>query len=123
MENQHNFLRVKDGRAYFARVTVVSDPEIEGVRLSADAGDQNRNTPQQWLEGARIGAERAWQEHLHLGGRRIGLTVTSVLGTDLDTNGNTTEVAAFCAAWKTLGHSDTELTFEFDKEWRVFRVT
>jgi len=119
MENQFNFLRVKGGRTYFARVTVASDPGFEGVRISAKARDQNPYTPEGWLEAARLGAERAWRAHIELGGTKIGLQVTSVLGTEVDTSGSTVEVAAFCAAWKTLGREESELNVEFDREWKV----
>ena len=80
LEHQFNFLRVKEGRTYFARVAVTSDPGIEGVRLSARAGTQNPSTPEQWLQAARLGAERAWHAHVELGGSRVGLAVTAVVG-------------------------------------------
>jgi hypothetical protein len=123
MEKQFNFLRVKDGRTYFARVAVASDLAIEGVRLSANAGSQNPDTAESWLEAARLGAGAALNAHIGLEGGKIGLTVTSVLGTEVDTSSNTVEIAAFCASWEALGHSDSELILEFDHQWRVRRRT
>jgi len=122
MEGQFNFLRVKNGRTYFARVTVASDPEVEGVRVLSTAGSQNPHTPEQWIDAARVGSEKASQMHLALGGDKIGLSVTSVLGTEVDTTDNIIEVASFCAAWKALGHVETDLSIEFDQEWRVSRL-
>lgn len=123
MKSQFNFLRVKDGRTYFARVAIATDPGIEGVQLSANAGAPNPNTPERWLEAARIGAERALHAHVELGGSRVGLMVTSVLGTEVDTTESTIEVAAFCATWEALEHPETELKFEFNREWQVRRLT
>ncbi len=123
MENQFNFLRVKDGRTYFARVAVASDIAIEGVRVSTEAGSQNPNTPESWLDAARLGAEGALNAHIELGGGKIGLTVRSVLGTEVDTSSNAVEIAAFCATWGALGHSDSELILEFDQQWKVRRQT
>ena len=53
----------------------------------------------------------------------MGLLVTDVLGTEVDSNENTIEVAAFFAAWEALGHSPTDFTVSFDGEWRVSKST
>ena len=119
MKNQFNFLRVKGGRTYFARVVLALDSGIEGVQALPTAGEQNSHISQQWIEAARRGSNKARRMHITMGGGKVGLTVTSVLGTEADTTSNTIEVASFCAAWKVLGHADTELSIEFDQEWRV----
>jgi hypothetical protein len=89
------------------------------VRLSANAGAENPHTPEGWLKAARIGAERALKKHAELGAAQVGLAITQVLGTEVDTRDNTVEVAAFCAAWKALGRDESQLTLEFDGQWTV----
>ena len=122
IENQFNFLRVKDGQAYFARVTVAQNMEINDVQISAKASAQNTNIPKSWLDAACLGAKKALNAHIEFGGVEIGIIVTSVFGTEVDTNDNTVEIAAFCATWAALGHSDSELIIEFDQQWRVSPV-
>jgi hypothetical protein len=119
MEGQFNFLRMRSGRTYFARIGVVSDLGFEGVQLSATAGSQNPHTPEPWMEAAWLGADKARQAHEELGGGKIGLKVISVSGTEVDTTEGAIEVASYCAAWKALGHSETDLIIEFDDDWRV----
>jgi hypothetical protein len=119
MESQFDFLRVKNGRTYFARVAVASAAGSQDVRLSPEAGKQNPRAPEAWLQAARLGAERALRAHTDLGGQTIGLVVSSVSGTEVDTSANTVEVAAFCAAWKALGRGESKICFEFDGDWSV----
>ena len=122
MESHFNFLRVKGGWTYFARLAVVSDAGIDGVQLSAEDVSENPHLAKKWMEAARLGAEKALQAHLESGGTRLGLMIMSVLGTEVDTTCNAVEVASYCAAWKALGHSETELAIEFDQEWRIKRM-
>ncbi len=118
-EAQFNFLRVKKGILYFARVAVAVLAGAKGVRLSANAGAEGPHTPESWLKAAKDGVERALKKHLELGGTRVGLVINLVLGTGADTTDNSVEVAAFCAAWKVLGREESHLKFEFDGEWTV----
>lgn len=122
MESQFNFLRVKGGRTYFARIAVVLDIATTGVKLSV-IGSQNPPVPELWIKAAQLGAEKAMQAHLELGGDEIGLKITSIIGTEVDTASDAIEVASFCASWKALGHSETDLIIEFDQDWRVGRRT
>lgn len=118
-ETQFNFLHVKNGRAYFARVVVVATPEVTGVQLLINAGEQNSHTPDDWLKASCAGAARALKEHLELGGNQTGLTISSVIGTEVDTREDVVEVTAACAAWKALGHEESQLKVEFNGEWTV----
>ena len=119
MESEFNFLQVIAGKTYFARVTVAASSEVESIQISPKAGSQNPNASRRWLEAARMGAERARQAHSERGGPNLGLTIMSVLGTDVDTTDNSVEVAAFCSAWKALGHPEAELKLEFHQDWQV----
>jgi hypothetical protein len=121
MNTQFNFLQVKEGKTYFARVAVTSDPRIDGIRIAEKAGEQIPSFKMEWLEAARVGAEKALQAHIDLGGSRAGLEVITVLGTEVDTGKDTVEVAAFCAAWKAFGHNESALKIEFDGQWTVGR--
>jgi hypothetical protein len=119
METEFNFLKVKEGITHAARITVSSDPLIDGVKIAEKAGAQIPTFDIDWLKAARQGAEKALQAHIALGGGRVGLEVTTVLGTEVDTRKDTVEVAAFCAAWKVFGHDESTLKFEYDGHWRV----
>jgi hypothetical protein len=119
MEIQYTFLQVKEGMTHAARVTVSSDPLIDGVKIAEKAGAQIPSFSSDWLEAARQGAEKALQAHLSLGGSRVGTEVVTVLGTEVDTRQDTVEVAAFCAAWKAFGHHESALKIEYDGRWTV----
>lgn len=119
MEIQFTFLQVKEGITHAARVTVSSDPLIDGVKIAEKAGAQIPSFNTDWLEAARLGAEKALRAHLELGGSRVGVRVVTVLGTEVDTRRDTVEVAAFCAAWKAFGHNESALKIEYDGQWRV----
>jgi hypothetical protein len=119
METQFNFLQVKEGKTYFARVAVVLDPKIDGIKIAEKAGAQIPSFNVDWLEAARMGAERALRSHVGFGGSRIGVEVITVLGTEVDTRRDAVEVAAFCAAWKAFGHDQSALKIEYDGQWSV----
>jgi len=102
-----------------ARVTVSSDPRINGIKIAERAGAQIPSFSMDWLEAARLGAEKALRAHLNLVGSRVGIEVVAVLGTEVDTRRDTVEVAAFCAAWKAFGHDESALKIEYDGQWRV----
>ena len=120
-EISYSFLKVKDGRTYFARVFVRADSTTTNgnVTIAADAGAGNPHTPNEWLHSAVAGAKAAIASYdkLHRGAPAI--TIMTVMGTEVDTTPNSVEVAAFCAAWKALGGDEDRLKFEFDNEWRV----
>ena len=119
MEIQFNFLQVKEGKTYFARVAVSPNPQIDRIKVAENAGAQIPSFSMDWLEAARLGAEKALQAHLNLGGSRVGMEVVTVLGTEVDTRRDTVEVAAFCAVWKAFGHDESALKIEYDGQWRV----
>jgi len=119
MKTEFNFLRVKDSVTHAARVTVSSDPRINGIKIAERAGAQIPSFSMDWLEAARLGAEKALRAHLNLVGSRVGIEVVAVLGTEVDTRRDTVEVAAFCAAWKAFGHDESALKIEYDGQWRV----
>jgi hypothetical protein len=120
METQFNFLQVKEGKTYFARVVVALDTRVDGVKIAEKAGAQIPSFNTDWLEAARLGAERALRTHVDLGGSRVGLEVITVLGTEVDTRRDTVEVAAFCAAWKAFGHDESALKIDMiASQWRV----
>jgi len=119
MDTQFNFLQVKEGKTYFARVAVSPSPQIDGIKIAEKAGAQIPSFSNDWLEAARLGAEKALQAHLSLGGSRVGIEVVTVLGTEVDTRQDTVEVAAFCAAWKAFGHHESALKIEYDGRWTV----
>lgn len=119
MEIQFNFLQVKEGKTHFARVVVALDPQIHGIKIAEKAGAQIPSFNMDWLEAARLGAEKALRAHLELGGSRVGARVITVLGTEVDTRRDAVEVAAFCAAWKAFGHDESALKIEYDGQWKV----
>ena len=118
-DSQFNFLQVRDGKTYFARVTLLPNPQIEGIKIVGKAGAQIPNSNVDWLEAARSGAEKALQAHIETGGSNVGLEVVNVLGTEVDTTKDSLEVAAFCAAWKALGHDESALKIEFNGHWVI----
>jgi hypothetical protein len=121
MVDGFKFLQVKQGRTFFAHVFVTSDGAASGVSVSNQS--QNERVPNEWFDAAVKGAKKALDEHIHFGGNPMGLLVTDVLGTEVDSNENTIEVATFFAAWEALGHSPTDFTVSFDGEWRVSKST
>jgi hypothetical protein len=121
MKTQFNFLQVKEGRTYFARVTVSLTSGFDGIKIAENAGADIPCFNMDWLEAARLGAENALQAHVGLGGSKVGLEVITVLGSEVDTRNDTVEVAAFCAAWKAFGNDESALKIEYDGKWRVGR--
>ena len=117
----YNFLKVKNGCTYFARVFVRIDPAVTdgSVAIAGDAEMKNPHTPSEWLRSAAIGAKAAAAFYRKAFGRSPGIIVTAVVGTESDTTTNTIEVAAFCASWKALGGKENRLTFGFDSDWMV----
>ena len=119
METQFNFLQVKEGKTFFARVVVAADPRIDGIKVAEKAGAQIPSFNMDWLEAARLGAEKALRAHVDFGGSRVAVELITVLGTEVDTRQDTVEVAAFCAAWKAFGHDQSALKIEYDGQWMV----
>ena len=118
MTAQFNFLRVRNGICYFARVAVSADVGSTGVRIS-DAVDEGEWTNEPWRAAALVGAGNALARHLDAGGEQSALLVTAILGTDVDTTPNSVEVAAFGAAWIALGHPESQLDISFGDKWTV----
>lgn len=120
-ETNYNFLKVRDGRTYFARVFVRIDPTTTNgsVTIAGDAGAKNPHTPDEWLRSAVAGAKAAITAYEKVQHRSSGVIVTTVMGSEVDTNANAVEVAAFCATWKSLGGDENRLKFQFDNDWRV----
>lgn len=120
-ETSYNFLKVRDGRTYFARVFVKIDPTTTTghVTVADDAGSKNPHTQKEWLHSAVLGAKAAIASYdkLHRGSPAV--TVTTVMGTEVDTGPTSVEVAAFCATWKALGGDENRLKILFDNDWRV----
>ena len=118
-EQEFNFLRVKNGRPYFARVSVVADLAIQGVQVLQKTNSHDSHFPQSWLDAAFVGATMALDRHLQLGGNKIGVVINWVLGTEVDTTTDSVETAAYLAAWKALGHQESELDLDFDERWQI----
>lgn len=120
-EINYNFLKVRDGRTYFARVFVRIDPTAANgsVTIAGGAGTKNPHTPDEWLRSATVGAKAAVASYEKVYHESRGVIVTTVMGTDVDTSANVVEVAAFCATWKSLGGDENRLKFQFDNDWRV----
>jgi hypothetical protein len=120
-ETSYNFLKVWNGRTYFARVFVRIDSATTNgdVRIASDAGEKNPHIPSEWLRSATVGAKAAVASYEKVHHGSPGVVVTTVMGTEVDTNTNSVEVAAFCATWKALGGDENLLKFQFDNDWTV----
>jgi len=117
----YNFLQVRGGRTYFARVFVRIGSIITNgsVTIFGEAGAKNPHTPDEWLRSAVIGAEAAVASYENIRRGSPGIIVTTVMGTEVDTTANAVEIAAFCATWKALGGDENRLKFQFDNDWMV----
>lgn len=120
-ETSYNFLKVRDGRTYFARVFVKIDTAGTSgeVTIAVDAGEKNPHTPSEWLHSAAVGAKAAVGLYHKADHQLPAVIVMTVMGTEVDTNPNSIEMAAFCATWKVLGGDENRLKFQFDKDWRI----
>ena len=120
METEFNFLRVHQGLAYFARVRVSAAISEAKAEPTVTVDFEESSIPKGWFLAAEKGAVRAAGYFVQKGGRSPGIKVTSIKGTEVDTNANTVEVAAFCATWRALGGSDAQVKFTIaDKIWQV----
>lgn len=125
IESHYNFLKVREGRTYFARVFVRLDSTAPNgdVTIAGDAGAKNPHTPSEWLQSAKVGAKAAVALYHKTHHGLPSVVVTKVMGTDVDTTTNSIEIAAFCATWKALGGDENRLKFQFDNDWRVHAET
>ena len=117
MTGRYRLLRTRAGITSFATVTVVSTPE-QALRISWDASLADL----QRIYGPFVqeGVEAAFRQHLKLGGDPQAVRVTDLAETAVDTKPDAVRCAASIAAWKSWGHSETEVTLTNDQgEWVV----
>jgi hypothetical protein len=119
MVSEFKFFRIHKGLPYFAKVRVVSGAGASALSPSA----VKHRIPTAWVKAAERGVAKALDEHIKSGGSWQSLIVDEVIGIEVDSNENTMEVAAFCAAWQALGHLEAELAVTFDGQWQVRRTT
>ncbi len=120
-EVSYNFLKVRDGCTYFARVFVKIDTTATSgeITIAGDAGEGNPHTSSDWLHSAAVGAQAAVASYHKADHELPAVIVARVMGTEVDTNSNSIEMAAFCATWKALGGDENRLEFQFDQDWRI----
>ena len=121
MEGSFNFLRHKNGICAFARIGVGCEPSTElVVEWAPDLAQLEKKYG--WYVLTGIGLAMIW--HRELGGGTARFRVLSLVESLMDTTPDAVHVAATVAAWKALGHSETELEFigEMKPRWRVAKA-
>ncbi|SRR5258705_10520334 len=116
MKGSFKFFKHQDGISAFAEVAVESAPSSDFcVKWTSDLANYERS----YGGAVREGITQALRWHRDLGGGSAGFTILEFVELVVDTKADAVKCASAAAAWKALGHSETDLTFDFDGAWRV----
>jgi hypothetical protein len=116
MKGSFKFFKQQNGTSAFAEIAVKSAPSSDfSVRWTNDRANYERNYGGAVWEGI----VQALRWHRDLGGGSAEFTILEFIELVVDTKADAIKCASAAAAWKALGHSETELTFNFDGTWHV----
>jgi hypothetical protein len=120
MKASYRFFKHKNGISAFAEVGIESAPSTDfTVTWAKNVVDYERN----YEDAVREGIFQALQWHLDLGGGPAKFTISEFVELIVDTREDAVKCASAAAAWMALGHSETELVFDFDAAWHVSKPT
>jgi hypothetical protein len=120
MKGSFKFFKHKNGISAFAAIGVESAPSSDlSITWTKDVAHYERN----YGRAVREGISQALSWHRDLGGGSAEFTILEFVELVVDTKVDAVKCASAAAAWKALGHSEAELTFDFDGAWRVARST
>jgi hypothetical protein len=110
------FFKHKNGISAFAAITIelISGAE-DSIEWAPMAQAQKKSYGEAVLNGIRDAV--AW--HVLRGGVATGFKVLEIEELLVDTKPDAVRCAATMAAWKALGHAETDVAFEFDNEWKA----
>ncbi len=114
-----NFFKVHNGLPAFARITVKC-AESEGIQLvlsrNRDGAVDEKSHPD-WVEAAVRGARRTVGE-LHMKG--IGVVITEIFGSNVDTRPDAVYCAAGIPTWRLYkGDAEGEPDVIYESEWKL----
>lgn len=117
VKGTHRFLQTRNGVTAFAQVGIVATPDQRGAVLWATELEALRE-----VHGAAVdmGIQLAVQAHRGMGGASHRFEVVELMETAVDSRPDAVRCAAALAAWRSLGHdeSDASVVFE-DGAWKV----
>jgi hypothetical protein len=120
MKASFKFFNHKNGISAFAEIGVESTLSAEfSVKWADDLAHYERN----YGDAVREGIIQALRWHVDAGSGSAAFTISQFIELVVDTKADAVRCAATVAAWKALGHSETDLTFAFDGTWHVTRPT
>src|SRR5215467_9475140 len=116
MNASYRFTKYKDGRGAFAEIGIESVPSSHfSVRLPDSLAIYER------VYGSAVyeGISQALRWHHDLEGSLATFTILRFVQLTVDTKEDAVRCASTTAAWMALGHSETELAYNFDGTWQV----
>ena len=120
MKASYKFFKHKDGASAFAEIGIESAPSPE---FSIKWANDLKRYEQIYGNAVRQGIAQSLRWHRDLGGSVATFTVSEFVEMVVDTKEDAVKCASAMAAWKALGHSETELAFDFDGTWHVAKST
>jgi hypothetical protein len=116
MRASYKFFKHKNGISAFAEVGIESAPSPDfAVTWAKDVATYERN----YGNAVREGITQALRWHRDLGGGPAKFTISDFVELIVDTREDAVRCASAAAAWMALGHSETELAFDFEGTWHV----
>jgi hypothetical protein len=116
MKALYKFFRHRNRISAFAQVGVECTlSSMFSVKWAANVAIYE----QRYANAVLDGVSRALHWHCALGGSSAEFTIVGLVELQVDTKEDAVMCTATMAAWLALGHSETELVFEFDWEWHA----
>jgi hypothetical protein len=112
------FFKHKDGISAFAAIAIEPVSCVEGTVEWAPAVKSLERT---YGEVVSNGIRDAVTWHMQEGGGATAFRILEIEELLVDTKPDAVRCAATMAAWKSLGHAETGITFHFDGEWKACR--
>ena len=115
MQSSYKFFKHRNGISAFAEVAISSEPSSD---FHVGWADDLVREEQDYRNAVREGVAQAARWHTDLGGEHASFTICRLVELRVDTKEDAVLCAAAMAAWKALGHPESEIEFVFDGTWR-----
>jgi len=112
------FAKLKNGIGAFAAIAVET---IDGVSGVIEWSPSEKALQKNYGEAVSNGIEDAVAWHVLEGGQTKSFRILQFEYLVMDTTLDAVRCAATMAAWKSLGHDEAQIVFEYDGEWKARR--
>jgi len=116
MKGLYTFARTAKGATAFAGVALESQ-EADSFSI-AWVDSLPKYLEHEFGDAVRDGISMAMDHHVSLGGKPHTFKVSEITMLVTDTTPDAVLCATAAAAWKSLGHSEPEVSFEYESGWK-----